>query len=80
MNKGFYLEARGSRASPHFSPDFYCGGGYGHVYCVALLRAPRHTVEYVCGALGRALLVKRRIHAHLRLLATKPCEKCGLRL
>ena len=31
--------------SPHFSPDFYCGGGSGHVYCVALPRAPRRTVE-----------------------------------
>jgi predicted RNase H-like HicB family nuclease len=36
---------------PHFSPAFYCGGGFGHVYCVALCRAPRHTVEYACGAL-----------------------------
>ena len=40
--------------SPHFSQDFYCGGADGHVYCVALRRAPRRTVEYVCGALGRA--------------------------
>jgi hypothetical protein len=38
--------------SPHFSPVFYCGGGSGHVYCVALGRAPRHTVKYACGALG----------------------------
>ena len=44
----------------------------------ALLRAPRRTVEYACGALSRALLAKRRIHARLRRLATKPCEKCGL--
>jgi hypothetical protein len=46
-------------SSPHFSQAFYCGGGSGHVYCVALRRAP-------C------------IHARLRRLATKPCEKCGL--
>jgi hypothetical protein len=61
-------------ASPHFSPIFYCGGGSGHVYCVALCRAPRHTVEYACGALGRAPC----IHARLRRLATKSGEKCGL--
>jgi len=42
--------------SPHFSPAFYCGGGSGHVYCVALGRSPRRTVEYACGALpSRAL-------------------------
>jgi len=40
--------------SPHFSPAFYCGGGSGRVYCVALGRAPRRTVEYACGAFGRA--------------------------
>ena len=60
--------------SPHSSPAFYCGGGSGHVYCVALGRAPRRTVEYACGALGRAPC----IHARLRRLATKPGEKCGL--
>jgi hypothetical protein len=60
--------------SPHFSRAFYCGGGSGHVYCVALGRAPRRTVEYVCGALGRAPC----IHARLRRLATKPREKRGL--
>jgi len=65
-------------ASPHFSQGFYCGVGYGHVYSVALGRAPRHTVKYACGALRRARLAKRRIHAHLRRLATKSCEKCGL--
>jgi len=44
------------KPSPHFSPAFYCGGGSGHVYCVALGRAPRRTVEYACGALrSRAL-------------------------
>ena len=72
------LELRKPRSlqdpNPHFSQAFYCGGGSGHVYCVALGRAPRHTVEYVCGALGRAPC----IHARLRRLATKPCEKCGL--
>ena len=40
--------------NPHFSQGFYCGGASGHVYCVALPRAPRRTVEYACGALGRA--------------------------
>jgi hypothetical protein len=29
--------------NPHFSPAFYCGDGSGHVYFVALGRAPRHT-------------------------------------
>ena len=60
--------------SPHFSRAFYCGGASRHVYCVALRRAPRRTVEYVCGALSRAPC----IHARLRRLATKPREKCGL--
>lgn len=32
-------------ASQHFSQVFYCGAGYGHVYRVALDRAPRHTVK-----------------------------------
>ena len=62
-----------STASPHFSPGFYCGGGSRHVYCVALGRAPRRTVDYACGALGRAPC----IHARLRRLATKLREKCG---
>jgi hypothetical protein len=60
--------------SPHFSPGFYCGGGYGHVYCVALGRAPRRSVNNASGALGRAPC----IHAHLHHLATNPGEKCGL--
>ncbi len=34
----------------------------------------RRTVEYACGALGRAPC----IHARLRRLATKPGEKSGL--
>jgi hypothetical protein len=38
------------KTSPHFSPAFYCGGGSGHVYSVALGRAPRHTIKYACGA------------------------------
>jgi len=38
------------------------------------------TVEYACGALGRVLLAKRRIHACLRHLTTKPGEKSGLAL
>jgi hypothetical protein len=41
---------------------------------VALPRAPRRTVEYACGALGRAPCM----HARLCRLATKPGEKCGL--
>jgi len=65
-------------ASPHFSPAFYCGAGSGHVYGVALCRAPRRTVEYACGTLSRALLAKRRIPARLRHLATKPGEKSRL--
>ena len=59
---------------PHFSRAFYCGVGSGHVCCVALGRAPRRTVEYACGALGRAPC----IHARLRRLATITREKCGL--
>ena len=62
------------RASPHFSPAFYCGGTDERVYCVALPRAPRRTVKYACGALSRAPC----IHAPLHPLATKPDEKCGL--
>jgi hypothetical protein len=67
--------------NPHFSPTFHCGGGSGHITNVALGRAPRHTVEYACGALGRACLKTARCarsHTRLRRLATKPCEKCGL--
>jgi hypothetical protein len=62
--------------NPHFSQGFCCCGAARHVYSVALPRAPRRTVEYACGALGRAPC----IHARLRRLATKPCEKCGLSL
>jgi hypothetical protein len=40
-------------ASPHFSPAFYCKGRDGHD-CLELHRAPQRTVEYACGALGRA--------------------------
>jgi len=64
------------RVNPHFSQGFYCGGTEDHVYGVALSRAPRHTVEYVCGALNRAPC----IHGPLHRLATKPCKKCGLTL
>jgi hypothetical protein len=35
---------------------------------------PRRSVDYACGALGRA----PRIHARLHRLATNPGEKCGL--
>ena len=66
--------ALGRVPGPHFSQAFYCSGGSGHVYCVAIGRAPRRTVEYACGALGRAPC----IHARLRRLATKSDEKCGL--
>jgi hypothetical protein len=59
---------------PHFSPAFCCCGGSGHVYGVALRRAPRHTVQYACGALGRPPC----IHARLHLLVTKSGEKSGL--
>ena len=62
--------------NPHFSPAFYCGCTEERVYCVALLRAPRRTVKYACGDLGRA----HCIHAALHSLATKPGEKCGLML
>ncbi len=62
--------------SPHFSPTFYCGVGSGHVYCVALPRAPRRTVKYASGALSHA----PGIHARLHRLATKPGEKCGLEI
>jgi len=61
-------------SSPLFSPSVYCGGGYGHVYGVALPWAPRHTVKYACGALRRAPC----IHARLRRLETKYGEKSGL--
>ena len=64
----------GQAPSPHFSPASYCGSVSGRVYCVALCRAPRHTVEVACGALGRAPC----IHTHLRRLATESGEKCGL--
>jgi hypothetical protein len=57
--------------SPHFSPAFYCGGGSGHVYFVALGQAPRRTVK---APSGRAPC----IHARLHRLATKSGEKSGL--
>jgi hypothetical protein len=41
--------------NPHFSQSFYSDGGFGHVYCVAVLRASRRVVEYVYGAHGCAL-------------------------
>jgi len=46
-------------ANPHFSQAFYYGVGYGHVYSVALGRAPRHTVKYACGAQGACPGIKR---------------------
>jgi hypothetical protein len=64
------------RVNPHFSPAFYCGGGSGHVCCVALGRASRQTVKSASEALGRAPC----IHARLHRLATKPGEKYGLML
>ena len=68
------IELTAGAVSPHFSPATYCGGGSGHVYCVALGRASRQTVESASEALGRAPC----IHARLHRLATKPGEKCGL--
>ena len=73
----------GKRAflSPHFSQAFYCGGVSGHVYCVALRRAPQRTVEYVCGALGRAPVSEAaypRPSAPPRYETLR--EKCGLRV
>jgi len=45
---------------------------------------PQFSPSFYCGGgpghVGRARLAKRRIHTHLRRLATKPCEKCGLSL
>jgi hypothetical protein len=38
--------------NPHFSQAFYSGGVSRHVYCVALCRIPRRTVEYACGILA----------------------------
>src|SRR4030067_642367 len=69
-----FFPGGGTALSPHFSPGFCCGGGYRHVYCVALGRAPRRSVHYVSGALGRAPC----IHARLHRLATNPGVKCGL--
>jgi hypothetical protein len=74
MNSSGAVHPPRSRPSPHFSPTFYCGGTETHVYCVALRRAPRHTVEYACGGLGRAPC----IHGLLHRLATNAGEKCGL--
>jgi len=37
--------------NPDYLWSFYCGGGSGHVYCVALGRIPRRTVKYACGIL-----------------------------
>jgi len=44
-NRGRAVPFQIRSAGPHFSPAFYCGGGSGHVYCVALPRAPRRTVD-----------------------------------
>jgi hypothetical protein len=64
-----------SAINPHFSPAFCCCSGSGHVCSIALRRAPGHTVQYACGALGRAPC----IHARLHRLVTKSDEKSGLR-
>ena len=45
-----------------------------HAHCVALGRAPRRSLNYASGALGRAPC----IHAHLHHLATNPGEICGI--
>ena len=57
------LKTPSGHSSPHFSPAFYCGGVSGHVYCVALHRAPRRTVEYAsqpraCWMLMSSIFVK----------------------
>jgi len=36
--------------SPDISYRFYCVGATKHVYCVALVWAPRHIVQYACVA------------------------------
>ncbi len=77
--------------SPRISPGFYCGGGYGHVYCVVPL-IPQGT-GYPQGArrvpgVGRSIgllavvsttppgpSVARLVSAHLHHLATNPGEK-----
>jgi hypothetical protein len=72
---GLTLELRLSPALTRTSHQVSTAAAYPGMSCfVALPRAPRRTVEYACGALGRAPC----IHARLRRLATKPGEKCGL--
>jgi len=45
--------------NPDISWDFYCGRAIGHVYCVALVRAPRHIVKYAFVALSARALYPR---------------------
>jgi hypothetical protein len=67
--------------NPHFSQDFYCGDLNEGVCCVRVaftrtLTSDSSTYQkYASGVLGR----KPCIHIRLDLLATNPCEKCGLR-
>ena len=58
---------------PSAPPRYVCLRAVFSKQLFTLLRAPRRTVEYACGALSRAPC----IHARLRRLDTKPCEKCG---
>jgi hypothetical protein len=64
---------KGAHACCAFAPLRHCVSiyGSGHVCSVALRRAPRRTVEYACGALGRAPW----FHARLRRLAANPVSK-----
>jgi len=64
----------GCGASPHFSPASCCGGGSGHVYCVALGRRLDVLSRTPAAPSGRAPC----IHARLHRLATKSGEKSGL--
>jgi hypothetical protein len=90
MTQGKIRIACPTGSNPHFSQGFYYGVTEDHVYYVALLQAPRHTVKYACGAFGRAPVSvgKRSDRSGVsmalctclgRFAYTKPCEKCGLK-
>ena len=70
--------------SPHFTPDLYCGGGSGRVYCVPLFRAPRRVVEHACGrSLERFGNAKAKIvtAASIRRIHESPIRRTqGLRV
>ena len=67
------LQGRENRALARMSHRFLLRRRIRACPCVALGQAPRRTVEYACGALGRAPC----IHARLHRLATKSGEKAG---